>query len=537
MFNNTQVCADGLHGFRYLRLQLNALDSDAPYTSSNGSFKISGASLQFSAFLGTPDTYTGYFECSDETLTQYWFDAAYTNEMITDQFISDQVDPRNSSTPGLEGKQVLFDGAKRDRDPYVGDITVSGVTSYLTHNVSAATKNVLADLAEHQRSDGWIPPASIQNYTLPLFDYPLHWVVSSWEYVLYTGDMDYAQTYYDNLMAALEGFYQAVTDDNGLLSKGLNGTESYGDYAFLPRNEEVTYYNALYVLALDDAAAWATALGDTSSAQRWTSRAKTVSSGINSHLWDTSAGAYLDSSNTTAGVLHAQDGNSIAVLAGVADRSRANSALQYLDEHNSRFYGNAFYDGDVQGVDNATERVYAFISYFELQARLLANKADSAIDEINRLYGWMSTNDPGITMWEGIGPNGTKYEQAFTSCAHGWSTGVVPVLTNYVLGIIPTGPGFATWTVKPYPPTSLSWAKGQVMTPNGPLTVSWQKQDQGGLSLCVDAPGGEGTILVPVGDSQTISIDNKSVSNQTRDSDGYVAIDGIGSGTIKVVVS
>ena len=55
---------------------------------------------------------------------------------------------------------MLQDGAKRDRDPYVGDVAVSGRTAYLTHSqTSVAAKNVLADLANHQRRDGWIPPA------------------------------------------------------------------------------------------------------------------------------------------------------------------------------------------------------------------------------------------------------------------------------------------------------------------------------------------------------------------------------------------
>ena len=35
---------------------------------------------------------------------------------------------------------------------------------------------------------------------------------------------------------------------------GMNGTSGYGDYAFLPRSGEVTYYNVLYVKALRDAA-------------------------------------------------------------------------------------------------------------------------------------------------------------------------------------------------------------------------------------------------------------------------------------------
>jgi hypothetical protein len=73
------------------------------------------------------------------------------NELITDTFTPVTTDPRNADSPTLDGKLVLFDGAKRDRDPYDGDIAVSGLTDYLTHDVGAAARDVLADLADHQR--------------------------------------------------------------------------------------------------------------------------------------------------------------------------------------------------------------------------------------------------------------------------------------------------------------------------------------------------------------------------------------------------
>jgi hypothetical protein len=104
--------------------------------------------------------------------------------------------------------------------PYVGDLAVSGRTAYLTHNVKEATSNVLADLADHQRADGYIPPASINNYTLPLFEYPLYWVTSSWDYTLYNGADGFASKYYPNLVKLLDTWYPSVTDGQGLLNKG-----------------------------------------------------------------------------------------------------------------------------------------------------------------------------------------------------------------------------------------------------------------------------------------------------------------------------
>ncbi|MDT5043422.1 MAG: hypothetical protein QOE51_4407, partial [Actinoplanes sp.] len=487
--DGTKVCADGLHGFRYVRISLDALAADAPDTQPYGTVRIAGVSLDFTPYLGTPATYRGWFESSDEQLNRYWYDASYTNELITDVFRADDIDPRGADSPGLDGKLVLTDGAKRDRDPYVGDVAVSGRTDYLTHAVGDAAKNVLADLADHQRADGWIPPASINHYTLPLFDYPLYWVTSSWDYVLYTGDTGYAANYYPNLLKVLDGWYPANTDANGLLTKAAG----YGDYAFLGRTGEVTYYNALYVLALQNAAALATALGHGADAARWSTRAATVAAAINAHLWDPSAGAYLDSA--VGAVRHGQDGNSYAVLTGVADPTRASSALGYLATNNATPYGNSFMDNNTL-VSDGRDRVYAFTSYPEIQARFRTGRADSAIDQIKRMYGWMTTHDPGITSWEGIGTGGSMYEGPYTSAAHGWSTGVLPALTNDLLGATPTGPGFATWSVRPNP-GSVAWARGQLPTPHGPLRVSW-RNSANVFTLTVDAPPGtSGVITLP----------------------------------------
>lgn len=159
--SSKQVCSDGLHGFRYVKIELEALASDYPYTSSAGLVTIESIGLQFSGYLGTPSTFTGWFECSDSNLTQWWYDGAYTTEMDIDVFRRNDTEPRGSASASLLGKQVIHDGAKRDRDPYVGDLAVSGLTSYLTHDFPEAARNVLEDVIGHQRSDGWIPPASM----------------------------------------------------------------------------------------------------------------------------------------------------------------------------------------------------------------------------------------------------------------------------------------------------------------------------------------------------------------------------------------
>ncbi|TVY25830.1 hypothetical protein LHYA1_G006177 [Lachnellula hyalina] len=508
-FEGTKVCADGLHGYRYVKIYMDALPADAPYTTSYGSVSISSMSLNFTGFLGTPDTFTGWFQSSDEQLNQWWFDSVYTNDMCTDTFRENDTEPRGAYSPTLDGKLVIHDGAKRDRDPYVGDLAVSALTSYLSHDVPQAARNVLADLGDHQRSDGWIPPASIRDYTLPLLDYPLWWVVCSYDLYMYTGDTEYITNYYPNIVKVLDTFYPSITNTTtSLLQKGLGVSAGYGDYAFLPRTGPVTYYNVLYVLALNHAASIATFLGShDDDASRWTARAENVSDAVNGELFDTSVGAFWDGTcGSSPCATHAQDGNSISILSSVANHTTATSILSYLSSAMARPYGNAFYDNDVLA-ESYSQRVYAFIS----------------------MYGWMASNEPGITAWEGIGPNGSKYEGAFTSLAHGWSTGIVPALTNNVLGVTPTGPGFSSYNIKPIP-GDVQWAKGVVPTPQGPIAVYWDNSawTQGVFFLSASAPDGyNGTISVPVTNSSvSVYLNSRLVSGGETDTGVKVVVEG-----------
>ncbi|KAK1973910.1 Six-hairpin glycosidase-like protein [Colletotrichum cereale] len=545
-----QVCADGLHGFRYLRIYLDALPSDAPHTLPRGRVDISNLSLSLSAFHGTPDTFEGWFECSDEDLTQWWFDGVYTNDLCVDTFrAAEDAEPRGAGSPTLEGKVVIHDAPKRDRDPYVGDLAVAALTGYVSHGkgtVSEASENVLADLAVHQRGDGWIPPASIMNYTLPLFDYPLWWVVCSHDYIWYTGDLDYLSTYYANLIAVLDRWYPSVTDPaTGLVTKGLNGTAGYGDYAFVPRQGPVTYYNALYVLALRRAAEMAAEAEKDGDAERWRRRADEVAKALGERNFDEGVGAFWDGTKEGAFVdAHAQDGNSIAILADVVDEEKARGALEYYSRVAARPYGNAFYDSDAVA-EGFSQRVYAFVSYFELAARFKTGMGESAVEEMKRMYGCMSRQDPGVTFWEGIGPEGRPYEDRYTSMAHGWATGLVPLMSGWVLGVKPTEPGFRAWRVVPEM-AGLAWARGVMPTPGGEgIGVEWERGGDGDIRIQVSAAeGSRGVVGVPVGARGTVVEVGGEVVYTGRDGararyeEGKVLVDVEGKGPgYKIVIS
>lgn len=121
--------------------------------------------------------------------------------------------------------------------------------------------------------------------------------------------------------------------------------------------------------------------------------------------------------------------------------------------------------------------------------------------EIMRTRVGMAARDPGGTVWEGIGAHGRPYQGGYTSMAHGWSSGAVPLAARYLLGATPTRPGFAAWRVAPRP-GGLRWARGAVPTPRGPLRVRWA-YDNDDDDTCffevevVAPPGTQGVVAAP----------------------------------------
>jgi hypothetical protein len=92
---------------------------------------------------------------------------------------------------------------------------------------------------------------------------------------------------------------------------------------------------------------------------------------------------------------------------------------------------------------------------------------------------------------------GYNHDPAYTSHAHGWSTGPTSALSFYVLGLTVTAPKGQTWRVAPHI-SGLSGARGGYETPLGWFGVvwSWVAANSGGdgksgvFTLKVETPGG-----------------------------------------------
>jgi hypothetical protein len=427
------------------------------------------------------DAGAGSFRSSDPLLNQIWAGSVRTaQDMIAPG-------PLQTDWAGRPCKidlpTVLIDGLVRDRCPYIGDESVIDRTLDASTPDWPLQRAMLQWFAGAQHDDGAIPSSPIFGGQVILLDYNAYWVQALYSYVLYSGDTAFASQVWPNLVRLIDVFYPAHMHDGLLVN-----TFGPADYAYIRRQGQVVgYYNAQYVYALRLASTIAQWLGDNGAASRWSARAKTVGAAVGAAFWD--GQAFIDTTDDRA--THPQDANAFAVLSDIATHDQAIAALGYLAGHDWRDYGNTIADtNNWDGPDwgyQAKDRVYPFMSYFEVQARFELGLDDTAFDLLRREWGYMARSGAG-TMWETIGPFGGPPTDEHPSFDSGWSSGGAPALTQYVLGVAPTSPGFATFTVHPHP-NDLHWADGDVPTPHGLIHVQWHSY-HGAVFLRVTAPPG-----------------------------------------------
>jgi hypothetical protein len=452
-----------------------------------GSVEVDAVALEFTPLLGTAETYAGCFESSDEELNRIWYAGAYTLELNT--------------ISGLDGEPRILDGAKRDREVWVGDLALQARIEYLTHNEPEAVRAALADLANHQHANGYIPPSSYGGYSTVLYDYAAWWVIAFSDYVWRSGDVGFAEEYYPHLQRQI-AWFQTITGPHGLLVKDQGLEWSFT----LQRNGEVTYLNVTFYQALLDAARLADQLGAHGDAEAWRSRAVQLRETLNARLFDAARGVYVvsDADRERA----PQDANVLAILSGVAPPERHAAILAYLREHMWTPYGSTTVDVPYGLNSWHDKHIWPFMGYFEVEARFANGDTVGAYELLRREWGHMLSSDPASTTWEWMTADG-RIENGFASLAHGWSAGATIALTERALGVRPLAPGYAAFEVAPRP-GDLDWARGRVPTPYGPIDASWRKVGTG-FDLSVVVP--EGTtamVVVPVtGDNPLVLVEGQ----------------------------
>lgn len=490
-------------GFRYATIFL-----DGP-----GSVTVDAISLDYTPEPSRrdPSKLAGWFNSSDEQLNKIWHAGVYTVQTNTDvadtakswPYRAGETDHADGQLSGLgPDDEVIYDGAKRDRLVWQGDLAVQNPVAYLsTGNVKAA-ENSLTHLAGQQLEDGFVPGSSQMgqhnaNERRTYGEYVTWFVFNMHEHWRYTADRAYLRRFWPALQRAAAWLESVrAQDDGGLIGFGRVG--SCGHYGYSDCGHE-TYVNALYARNLDQLATMATALGDDAAARTYAARAGVVRRAIEAQLWDEQAGAYRLSRELPN--VHPQDGNAMAVLAGVAQGDRARRALAFLRANSWGRYG-ALTVGAGEPNPSLSPFYAPLPSGFEAEARFgVAGDArgledGTALQLIRRFWGHQLRQDPGSTFWEHIQPSGFPNLGQFSSLAHGWASAPTIVLTQRVLGVVPTAAGYARFDVTPHP-ADVDWAEGSVPTPHGSISADWQRRGDG-LSLDLTVPRGtEGRASLP----------------------------------------
>lgn len=398
------------------------------------------------------------FSCSDPLLNDIWRAGVRTLDLCSvDAFID---------CPG------------REHRAWLGDAFLSSLISLVSNPDSQLVRWNVRLHAQGARSDGLFPMVAAGDFstrpeTIP--DFSLAWVwelARVWEY---TGDREAVEHLLPAGLRAL-GWFENHVGDDGLLAD-LTGWV-FIDWAQLERRRNIAALDAMYVMALDDMAALADAVGDAGTADRMRSRARRTRRAFERY-WDERRGVYADAADPGdgGGRRVSQQTNAVAIISGCAPRRRWGRMLAYVLDA-SRLVRTATPGDpgtlaerlgrqwtDPEGFDDERNVVLAqpFFCHFLHKAMVLAGAHDRLLPSIRR---WKALLDRGNGCFE-------EYWDAapgLGSRAHVWSATPVFDLSTYVLGVRPGTAGFTAAVVEPYL-GDLEHASGSVPTPLGFIRV------------------------------------------------------------------
>jgi len=144
-----------------------------------------------------------------------------------------------------------------------------------------------------------------------------------------------------------------------------------------------------------------------------------------------------------------------------------------------------------------------YMEKFILESLFRTGDTEAALTRLKKRYQTMVESELS-TLWEGwgmgpgwgIGPEG----YGGGSYNHGWSGGPLTLLGEYVAGISPATPGFATYQVKPQP-GPLRRVRAGVDTVRGRIEVGIDRDESAFRLRLVSPPDTLATVVLPVGAS------------------------------------
>lgn len=410
---------------------------------------------------------------------------------------------------------VCLDGAKRDRLVWTGDYAHTQRIIGASTNSSEFSTGTLSYALEWQAPNGSSfagfsgmsaamgasPKYGTDSAGYALIDYQFLYLIAFADYFQFSGDLAFLTAHWQQLKTLVSALLPLIDTSSHLITPGtIPG-------AFFLGASNGTAPSSAFVHALRKAAALASAAGDNGTASTWTATAQRVADAVNAQLWNEDSETYAVSLGSFGN--SSITGTAFAILADIADEQRSARAIAALAD--LRLGVGYKQDSSVATPANETS-LSPNLSGFLLEALLKAsaNATDAAaIAEavsvlLDGLWPAMVTDDRYATggAWEYVYGDGRPGLDTYTSHAHPWGGAPTYVLSEYVLGIRATRPGFVEWVFEPSVAVTgvvdVDWVKGRVPVPGGGIEGGWWKEEDGGVRVKVcGVEGTKGVVRVP----------------------------------------
>ena len=422
------VAEIGNSGFRFVRIDLEEPNVELNLKELRATF----------GYRDIP--YLGSFQSDNERLNEIWMTGAYTVHLNMQEFI--------------------WDGVKRDRLVWIGDLH----PELMTVNTVFGYNEVIPKSLDLIRDTTPLP-----NWMNGISSYSIWWLLIHKDWYLYQGNLDYLKQQKAYMTSLLDHLMTKI-DANG--KETLDGTR-FLDWPSSPNVKGVDAgLQALMVMAMDAGQEMALAMGDKELASRCAKASKKLKK-------------YTPDHNQS------KQGAALMALAGLMKAEKA--------------------DKEVLSVGGA-KNFSTFYGYYMLEAMAKAGNYQGAMDIISEYWGAML--DLGATtFWEDFDidwmENAARIDELVPegkvdvhssyggycyvgfrhSFCHGWASGPTAWLSRYVLGVQVLEPGCRKVKIEPHL-GNLNRVEGSFPTPYGVIRIKHEKQANGKVLSDIQVPEG-----------------------------------------------
>ena len=395
-------------------------------------------------------TERGSFKCNDEQINRIYDVAKYTFSLNTREF--------------------FIDGIKRDRWVWSGDAYQSYLMNYYLYFDKLTVERTLIALR------GKDPVTAHIN---TIMDYTFYWFLGIYDHYLYTGDDTFIKQFYPQMQSLME--YCLGRRNAAGLMQGLPGDWIFIDWAAgLSKKGEVSFEQLLLCRGLETMAICASLMKDNANTERYAALAAEMKQKLFSIYWNPQKQALVhsrvdgkQSDNVT------RYSNMFSIFFNYFDEAQKNAVKQ-----------------SVLLNDKIQKITTPYMRFYELEALCATGEQKYVLQEMKNYWGGM-LNLGATSFWEEYNPDkkGTEhlamYGREFgKSLCHAWGASPIYLLGKYYMGVKPTGPGYATYEIRP-DLGGLQWMEGTVPTPKGQVYLKCST-----TTIQVEATEGVGTLFL-----------------------------------------